>query len=217
MPKSIAEEIIAKTPAKKRSAFMKANRRAKRNPADESADSYEKFHGAPSTEVITISDKIHFHKNLVSLGELEGLKIRAVNGKDYTINFGKAFLAANEKLTQLFVEGGDQSLALGKLGIDPKGRESVVVGKIWALGYVTAKSFDDMKPALYVHTLGPEESNRAAKGDLWDNALPPKESVFSTDDLPILRYDVRNKKVYIDGGTYGIDKPLFGTSDGIVG
>lgn len=198
----------------------KSNRR--KNPAAEAEQGFEKFHGKPVDEVIDVEEKIKVHANLVGLGSLMGFKVRSLaNGKDYSIEFPGSVLAANEKFkrAQLFIEGGDQRINLKKLGFSDAvcGKETAIVGQVWCIGYTTEKSFDDFKPTDYVHTFGPEKAQRETRGDLWDNAQPPKDWAFAGDDLPLLRYDIRNERAYLDGGSFSIDDPFFGTSAGVTG
>ena len=55
------------------------------NPADAAADVYEEFHGRPSSEVVTVTEKIHYHKNLAALGELRTLIVQARDGARVTL------------------------------------------------------------------------------------------------------------------------------------
>lgn len=128
--------------------------------------------------------------------------------------YGPVLLTSNEDGTQLYLEGGDQSLDLEALKIQPK--DSVVVGQAWAICYRTRKSFDDFKDIDYVHGFGEEKAHPrlSKRADLWEDAKPP-EKLFGTGDLPTLRYDCLNGTLHLDGGVYVITKPMIGVSPGI--
>lgn len=129
-------------------------------------------------------------------------------------------LSSNEAGTQLFINGGDQSLDLKALKIEghEADKENVVVGECWLLAYRTAKDFKDgdIEEADYVHGLGDEKAHpRVSRGgDLWDDAKPP-EKLFGTGDLPTVIYKRLDKRIELAGGIYHIEKPWFETSPGI--
>lgn len=106
-------------------------------------------------------------------------------------------LTSNEKGTQLYLVGGDQSINLSDLNI--KGheaeKESVVIGEVTHVVYRTSKDWQDGKSiehSDYIHKMGEETGIR-----------------------PTLRYDRLNKLLFIDGGAYRIEKPMMGTSPGL--
>lgn len=109
---------------------------------------------------------------------------------------GPVLLCSNESGTHLFIEGGDQAIDLGKVGLgELKGKESIIVGPVTHITYHARKKFD-----------GKEEE--------YDY-----QHAFSEDSrgpLPMLRYDTKSKHLFLDGGVYHIPKPLFGgASQGI--
>lgn len=58
------------------------------NPAEESAEVYEEFHGRPSEQVVEVEEAEHYHSHLAELGTLRGLKFRTVDGSDdVTLDF----------------------------------------------------------------------------------------------------------------------------------
>ena len=66
-------------------AYKRALARSKRNPSDEAAAVYEEFHGRPSSEVVTVTEKIHYHEHLAALGELRTLIVQARDGARVTL------------------------------------------------------------------------------------------------------------------------------------
>jgi hypothetical protein len=103
---------------KRCNAVAGRKRARKRNPSSDAAAVYEEFHGRPSSEVVTVTEKIHYHKNLAALGELRTLIVQARDGARVTLTrFKKAILCTNEAKNQLFVRGGDQSVDLQSFGI----------------------------------------------------------------------------------------------------
>lgn len=104
-------------------------------------------------------------------------------------------LCSNEKGTQLFIEGGDQTTDLAKLGLSELAKkESATIGSVSNVTYHATKKFDDKEEEYdYVH----------------------KFSEDSGGLRPTLRYDTVNEHLYLDGGVYHIPRPLIGTSQGI--
>lgn len=126
---------------------------AKRNPADAAAEVYEEFHGHPSQELVTVTQKVHRHTHLAAAGELRALVVKGVDKQIHTIKgFGGALLAFNEAKNQLFVRGGDQSLNLGDFGIK-KPHELETLGRVKEIDYHTDKSHlgDEGGRATYNH------------------------------------------------------------------
>lgn len=176
-------------------------KRNKRNPESDAASMYSKFHGKDSETIAEFIEEEHYHGNLASLGQLIELKVYTITGLDATFCFdyeGKpskgVILASNEEGTALYIVGGDQSLDLASVKMDKEDylKDSMVIGDCYFVSYFTEKDFDKFQPTIYEHELGEE-----------------------TGELPVLRYDRLNERIYIDGGAYVIKKPLMRTSDGI--
>jgi hypothetical protein len=213
----------------------------KRNPEAAAVAMRESFTGIPSKRTQVVTEDIHVHSHLAALGELIEMKVKTVKGDSFVIGFekqknpkGKPFndkvkgwvgrrakaisgtlkylgdywinprklnpngpvlLCSNEDGTHLYIEGGDQKLDLNALGLNElKGKESAVIGTVTHITYHVAKKFDGkVEEADYYHRFS-EESNGLR---------------------PMLRYDIRNKHLYLDGGVYHIPRPLMGTSAGI--
>lgn len=111
-------------------------------------------------------------------------------------NSDTTLLASNEKGTQLFLVGGDQSVDIDSFkfkGAEGE-HESIVLGNVQQITYHTSKVFyGKLEQFDYFHHFSED-----TKGP-----------------LPTLRYDAVNEKLYLDGGCYKINKPFMGTSPGI--
>jgi hypothetical protein len=186
--------------AKKYAAMAKAGKkRAKRgNPADLAAEVYEEFHGRPSEEIVTVTEKIHYHKNLAALGELRTLVVVARDGGRVTLSrFRKAILCTNEAKNQMFIRGGDQSVDPGAFGIRNV-HEVETLGKVVELAYFTRKDHlgDEGGEAVYFHVAG--ETNEGGKRKMAGWA-------------PDLVYHTIDERLEFSGGSYtiraeGVDK-----------
>lgn len=162
--KSAAIQALASMNAK---ALARGEAYAIRNPADAAERAYEIFHGEPPSESVTVTEQIHYHKHLFSIGDLESLVIRTVDrtAEIKLKQFKGAYLAANEQafeelarnrkvLAQLFIKGGDQSVNLADFGIDPdRSHEVETLGRAIFVGYETNKVHlgDEGGEALYLH------------------------------------------------------------------
>lgn len=117
-----------------------------------------------------------------------------INGKRRNPN-GPTILASNEAGTHLFIEGGDQSLNLANVGLaDQAKKEVCIVGPVHYITYHSRKKFE-----------GKEE----------EHDYEHEFSEESGGPRPSLRYDVKNKAMFLDGGVYYVPKPFFETSPGI--
>jgi hypothetical protein len=127
----------------------------RRNPAAESAEAYADFHGRPSEETVVVEKKIHYHRHLAAAGELKKLVVVSRRGERVTLkDFEGAVLCFNEKRTQLFVEGGDQSVDLAQFGIAPKNAHEIeTLGDVTDVEYFTTKDHlgRDGGTAIYHH------------------------------------------------------------------
>jgi hypothetical protein len=163
------------------------------NPAAASAEVFEDFHGFPSSEVVTVSKKVHHHAHLAALGTLTQLDVWGVDGIGHKITgFKGALLACNETRDQLFVEGGDQRINLEDFGIR-KPHETETLGRVTNIGYQTNKTHlgDEGGQAVYVHRF--RAINKAGK-----------HVVVKMTREPDLMYDVRNEQLLFSGGSYEI-------------
>lgn len=188
-------KMARRTVAPKRANKAHKGRR-KPNPGGAAAQAYEDFHGTPSEEVITVSEKVHFHEHLAAAGKLERLVIVPVDkSAPVTLrDFGGAVLAFNEQRNQLFVKGGNQSVPLEVFGIDPdEAHEVETLGVVKVIDYFTTKKHlgRDGGTAVYVHRFRTEERGGRTvivKILRWPDAI----------------YFVRDKRIVFSGGSYTI-------------
>lgn len=169
----------------------------RKNPADAAAERYEYFHGRAPEKDTVIKIPIHRHGVLSGIGELKEMLILGITGdRKIRLSFKNTLLAENEKGTQLYIEGGDQSVNLADFSIkNPHERE--ILGALLNVVYFTTKDHlvpEDGGTANYKHKFV-NEKLRA-----------PRKYVFGQKGarLPIVGYDVRNKLLSIQGGTYRI-------------
>lgn len=165
------------------------------NPETSASDLYREFHGKDPGETLEIITEKREHEWLVQLGVLRQLKVNTVTGLDATVDFSEKDapeFCSNEDGTQLFVEGGDQSLPLNKLGLagSKRQKESIVVGQVREVTYECRKGFDDFKPIQYFH-----------------HFADPKEPAGKGGELPTLIYDTVNGLLSFSGGTYSVAAP----------
>lgn len=202
MTKAAAKELIEKTPAKLRSRFMKQNAgprswrktkkaarkrlglvgkhaKRKRNPESSAVAAYVDTHGKQPGITIEVDTPKHYHSTLAGMGKLE--KLIFAGGPVKSLDFGKGtYLAMNEKRTQLFIVGGDQSVNLRDFGITQQ-HETEILGPVREVVYYTEKRH-----------LIEKDGGRGSYGHKFK--LP----------LPVLVYDVRNKLLSFAGGGYSI-------------
>lgn len=194
MPVSDAVEIIQATSPAKRARFaaqLKGGRR--RNPADEAAQGYEDFHGQPVQEYVTVTERIHTHSHLAAAGLLKRLDIAGVDGYNHTLTgFDGAFLAFNERRSQLFIKGGDQSVNLEDYGID-KPHELETLGEVVKIDYATDKKHlgDEGGKAVYRHKF------RTTNED-------GKHVTIRVARYPTLIYRTLEQRLELAGGSYEI-------------
>jgi hypothetical protein len=177
--------------------FVEDVARMRGNPAAVAAEVYEEFHGTPSTEIVEVTKKVHYHKHLAALGKLEVLVVAGSDGYEHRlVGFKGAKLCANESKNQMFIEGGDQALNASEWRFK-KGwpHEMNSLGLVTRIEYFTTKKHlgSEGGTAIYFH-----ESGKAERGQ-------------SAGVGPDLIYDAPNEALLFAGGTYlikaeGIDK-----------
>lgn len=179
----------------------KGKRKNPRNPVGAAQARYESFHGRPSEELIEITTPIHEHSVVSGIGELRKLVVIAPDGRIVTIkNFGvnragqMCILSQNEEATQLFIDGGDQSVNLEDFGILEPYHEWETLGEVRNVYYFTTKDHlgDDGGTATYNHKFGGIGEFRTSTG----------RKVRRRSRKPTLIYDVRNRLLYFSGGGY---------------
>jgi len=153
----------------------------KDNPAAQSVEAYKGFHGREPDELVTVTKQVHYHKHLAGAGKLEKLEVISLEGSKVILSrFKGALLAFNEKRTQLFIEGGDQSVNLREFGITSP-HEMETLGDVVAVEYFTRKDHlraEDGGTAIYRHKF--------------------------SKPFPHLLYDVPNMQLIFSGGRYDI-------------
>lgn len=176
-----------KTPAVKRHAKRtKKNAGKRKNPEGSAVAAYVDTHGKPPGKTVTVDTQKRYHSVLAGMGKLESIIF--MGGPVKSIDFGKGtYLAMNEKRTQLFIVGGDQSVCLKDFGIAPV-HETEVLGEVREVVYFTEK----------VHLIEKD----GGKGPYGHKFSAPR---------PLLVYDTRNKLLSFAGGGYTIP------SEGITG
>lgn len=207
---------------------MNGNGRERRNPQEGADEMYEAFHGREPGQEVVIEKEFHEHTHLSGLGDLVEVWIETPTGLLVQIAFperDRPILSSNENGTQLFIEGGNQSVALDKFEMNGPDwiKERMVLGRFaepsatleamqkgqlergskynpWNISYLTEKDFDKFESIIYQHDLGePDEGE-------------PKSA---RREPPYLEYEPRNVQLYVTGGQYRIRKPMFETSPGI--
>lgn len=169
-------------------APKKAAKPKRGNPPEAAAKAYEEFHGRPSEQTVTITKQIRYHRHLAEVGKLEKLEVVSRQGSKVVLSkFKGALLCMNEAQTQLYIEGGDQTVNLKDFGVSTP-HELEVLGECTAVEYFTRK--DHLRPqdggtAIYRHKFH--------------------------KPYPELQYDVRNAQILFSGGKYvilpeGIDR-----------
>ena len=167
------------------------NNPKRRNPEDSAADRFQDFHGEPAKEVLTWTEGYRYHGVTSDIGKLVSLVVslpRARGGGAVEIAGLKgAHLTMNEAGTQLFVEGGDQSLDLAQFGVKTE-HDREYLGELARVTYHTNKTHlgRDGGNADYVHTFGRMESSG------------------KKTERPQVFYDVLNEEILIAGGGYEI-------------
>lgn len=212
-----------------------ADEARKRNPEAGSERLYEIFHGREPQETVEIHEDVHVHEWLGTLGDLTEIYVDTVTGLRLHLTWeGRddlPFLAATEDGKQLYIKGGKQTLDLKAIKMDgPEWvKDRMVIGqfsppdpcskcgsefkysearnlhvcsqcrhvaddndRVHNITYRTEKDFDHFEPIDYQHDLGEVSGVR-----------------------PMLEYEPRNNHLYVTGGQYHIELPVFETSPGI--
>jgi hypothetical protein len=158
----------------------------RRNPEDAAAARYEYFHGRGPDSITEVKRTVREHSVLSGIGKLNKLTIAAIDGSGRVelSKFKGALLAQNEAGTQMYIEGGDQSVNLADFGIR-KPHEKEILGACLEVWYDTTKDHlgKDGGTATYHHKFGGKKNGKASR-------------------LPMIGYDVRNKQLEFLGGGY---------------
>lgn len=157
-------------------------RRKNRDTAATAAALSEQFHGRPVRKVREIVETFEEPSELADLGRL--VELQLLEGKHVRpLQFRAGVrVGATPDGGQLYFVGGDQEIDLEELGLKrwlPK--DHVTLGHVVKIAYFTSKVFHDFEPSTYEHEFGEERGI-----------------------MPQLHYDVRNKKLYLTGGSYQV-------------
>lgn len=162
----------------------------RKNPSAEAL--FEAFHGRPAETVTEYTETLQERAKLAELGRL--IELVAARGDYlYHLKFSRAGVevTGTPEGGQLYLIGGDQSMDLAELDIDPNEtatKDHLVLGELAKIVYHTTKAFHNFEPIDYSHHFGDEGGS-----------------------LPTLCYDRLNELVYVVGGSYQIRR------EGIVG
>ena len=175
--------------------FRRARRNGtRRNPEDSAAATYEYFHGRPPETIVEIETQVHEHTVFSGIGKLLALEIFAIDGSRIVKveQFKGALLAQNEKRTQLYIQGGDQSVNVKDFGIK-QAHELEILGALTSVVYFTTKDH-----------LDPRDGGTAAYDHKFGGEGRQKKHAFGRNGsrLPLVGYDVRNRLLSIQGGGY---------------
>jgi len=185
----------------KKNAPRRRSNKGRRNPLDGAEARYESFHGRPSEEIVEVSTRVHEHSVLSGIGDLVKLIVITEDGHKVVISKledrdgNPALLAQNEAATQLYIEGGDQSVRLSDFGIYEPYHESETLGRVRNVYYFTTKDHlgNEGGTAIYNHKFGGIREVEI-RGKTRRKRSP----------LPFLVYDVRNRLLSFSGGGYTI-------------
>jgi len=174
--------------------LLMANRgKGKKNPVEAAAVRFADFHGMPARDVMTWDEPYHYHGVTSDIGSLVSLVVKLpkerAGGKGFVTVQGLkgARLTMNENGTQLFIEGGDQSLDLDDFAVKTD-HDREYLGELVQITYHTDKKHlgNEGGKADYVHRFGKMESNGRKT------------------ELPKVGYDRLNEEILISGGGYTI-------------
>jgi hypothetical protein len=176
----VTEEMIHRTPKKKRSLFAKELARARRNNPDSEGEMVESFHGRKPEGEVEVTEVEKFNSRLAVIGDLVELVVKG-HKEVVRIFFPKdrPRLCCDGQGKNLEIVGGDQSLE-----VEPD-KNLVPIGFCHKIVYETDKHhLDDSngEVAQYEHEFSEE----------------------SRGPQPMLVYDARNRKMFLVGGSYEV-------------
>ena len=172
------------------------NKAKSKNPVEEASRAFEEFRGYPPRGAVEFDKLHHYHAVTWEVGKLVSMVIRVPRnqgGGEVTLqNFKGARLTANEKKTQLFIQGGDQTVDLKEFGIKTP-HELHYLGEWLDVVYHANKTHlgDEGGNADYHHRFGVREG---------DSLFSWRKKVAR----PHVLYDEPNAELLIAGGGYDI-------------
>lgn len=142
----------------------------------------EEFHGRPVRKVREIVETVEEPTNLADLGRL--VELQLLEGRHVRpLAFRRGVrVSCTPDGGQIYFVDGDQEIDLAALGLQrwlPK--DHVTLGPVAKIAYFTSKAFHNFEPSTYEHQFGEERGL-----------------------MPLLHYDVRNRKLYLTGGSYQV-------------
>lgn len=147
--------------------------------ADAAQSKSAEFHGRSSGKVREYTEEIETPTNLADLGRLRTLEISTPFDEEYTLILPGVRVGCTPDGGQLYFVGGMQAVNLDALGIDEANKDHVDLGECLLISYITKKGFHDFENIEYGHNFGEDGGT-----------------------LPSLHYDVRNRLLYLTGGSY---------------
>ena len=178
-PGEIIERKKKPAPKPKPKAPNPKKRRNSSESAHHAQELAEAFHGRSDGKVTEYTEEIHTPTNLAHLGKLLTLEILTPYDEEFTLKFSGVELACTPNGRQLYFVGGNQAVDLEAIGIEAEGKDHADIGEVLLISYYTRKGFHNFEPIEYGHTFG-------------------EDGGFQ----PSLHYDLRNKLLYLTGGSY---------------
>lgn len=210
----------------------------KKNSAAAADHFYQKFHGKPASERITVKERIHEHEHLGNIGTLKEMLIDLENGRGTArITFADPvpWLASAEDGRSLYIVGGDQKLNLKDLGMNGDWeKDRMVIGQFspprcpkcseelpkkgsdfqWRSCRNCGHPLKDEVIGNITYTTS-KDFDDFETIDYCHDLGEPRDDETERRAAPYLEYEPRNELMYITGGEYKIKLPFFGTSPGI--
>ena len=138
------------------------------------------FHGRSLGKVREYTEEIETPTNLADLGRLLTLEVLTPNNKEVTLCLSPGVrVGCTPDGGQIYFVGGSQAVDLDQLRINHAGKDHVDLGDCLLISYITKKGFHDFESIEYGHNFGEDGGTQ-----------------------PSLHYDVRNRLLYLTGGTY---------------
>jgi hypothetical protein len=220
--REVAREMIAKTPRRLRSQYMKELAKH-RNPEEpivpEVEDKSKEWHGRGNRYVTEVEENETYDTDVAELADLEELGIMTPNmGNRFTISFkrDRPKLCCDGEGHNLEVIGGDQELNVNQVGIEHDGKRMVPLGYIYYIVYETDKHHlegSNGYPESYEHYFGEEYYKKMLAPDKFKNSddwflelmqMGYVEIAIEKGLLPMGVYNQTDSKILIVGGDYQV-------------
>jgi hypothetical protein len=155
----------------------------------------EDFHGRRIKWVRDVDEPYSFRAVHAVLGRMVAIRfmfrgeVKEVNGFDKN-----TMLVTVPEATSLYILGGDQTIDLAALGLEPA-KDDVYLGEAASIVYFTRKGFHDFEPTEYEHAFG-EVDRRPDLLESWQRRRQ--------GERPHLRYDALSRRLHLVGGAYTV-------------